>query len=309
MLTETKDNLREPSDSHGFEKSVEAAAASEPATAAPSNFRIEADDVTHAGEDLVNPALRENSVQDGTVAPLVEFKEVAATPSTDGASAVVISEPATMVHEDLQIEDGSIIQAEEDLVDPPPPPTDNPVQGAVVRLEAAEILPTHEPSVTGMVVVSELASVVEDVQIDSGSIPQAEEISVDPLPTDDPVQKAVEITSAGEPPVAEALSAVAPGSVLEDLGIDNGPPPPTDNPVPTLEAEEQHLLPSSESHNAIHIESNDKISSFATAEPGPGFATPVSGTHELQAQHPVEGTKVSVILNPSVGPLANCNKS
>ena len=67
-----------------------------------------------------------------TVAPLVEFKEAAAIPSIDEesvAEVVVISEPATMVYE---IEDGSITQAEEALVDPPPP-TDNPVQEAVVR--------------------------------------------------------------------------------------------------------------------------------------------------------------------------------
>jgi hypothetical protein len=171
-----------------------------------------------------------------------------------------------------------------------------------VEFEEVEILSTHEPPVTEMVVVSEPAPVVsEDVQI--GNILRAEEIILDPLPTDDPVQKAVETSSASEPPVAEAVSVVVPGPVLEYLGIDNGLPPPIDNLVPTLEAEEQHLLLSSESHNAVHIESNDEIIPFATAEPGPGFATPVLGTHEL------EGTQVSVILNPSAGPLVNCNKS
>ena len=279
---------------------------SEPATVAPPDLRIETDGITHAGEDLVNPGLNENSVQEGTVAPLVEFKEAAAIPFTDEesvAEVVVISEPATMVYE---IEDGSITQAEEALVDPPPS-TDNPVQEVVVRVvefKEVEILSTHEPPVTEMVVSEPAPVVSEDVQIDIGNILRAEEIILDPLPTDDPVQKAVETSSA-----SEALSVVAPRPVLEDLGIDNGLPPPIDNLVPTLEAEEQHLLLSSESHNAVHIEPNDEIIPFATAEPGPGFATPVSGTHELQAQHSVEETKVSVILNPSAGPLVNCNKS
>ena len=76
--------------------------------------------------------------------------------------------------------------------------------------------------------------------------------------------------------------------------------------VSTLEMEE-HVLLSSDSHDAAHMEPNDAIIPLTTAETEPEVVASVSGTHELHTQHSVmETTQVSVIFNPSAGPLLNC---
>ena len=89
--------------------------------------------------------------------------------------------------------------------------------------------------------------------------------------------------------------------------------PISEDKVSTLEAEEEHVLLSSESREATNVESNDDIISPAAFEPGPEVmatvVAPVLGTSEPQAQHSVEETtEVSFTHISSAGSLVDCNK-
>ena len=208
-----------------FEEAIENSSADQPPVAemapvvselpteVPEELQIENDSIVQA-ENLAPSS--DNLAQEEVMGPIAEFKAVESSsadePSVADTPLAIISEPATVEQEAVQIENGGIPHAEESLVDPPP--TDEPVQkGAnatpVEFEEAVENSSTAQPPVSEIApVVSELPTEVpEELQI-SGA--QTEEVLVDPSPTDDPVQeKAIESFSTAEPPVAETVSVVS----------------------------------------------------------------------------------------------------
>jgi hypothetical protein len=192
LLSEAKDDLpQEPQafvDSHvAVEESVEpsmieTSVVSEPATVplvAPEDLQIKDDGIAQTGEDLAGPPPpTDSSIQEEAVAPPAGFKETVETssavePSVVEIASVVVSEPATVVPEGLQIEHGDIAQIEEVSS----PLTDNPVQEEAIIptigfQEAAEI---SEPVAEIVSVVPEPSvEVPEDLSIDNDGIPQAE---------------------------------------------------------------------------------------------------------------------------------------
>ena len=230
------------------EPSVAETAVSEPTTDVPEDPQIENGGIAQAEEGLVDPPPlpAADSVQEDAIASLVEYKEATVEPSVV-ETVSVISEPATVVPEELQIE-GGIAQAEEESVDPPLPPTDDPIpeDGIITIVESKEaISSTAEPSVAEAAsLVSEPTTVVpEHLQIENGGIAQAEEDLVDPPPTDNPVQaeavapvetkEAVEISSTTEPSVAEIASIISEPSteVPQLLSIDTASNAQENHPV------------------------------------------------------------------------------
>jgi hypothetical protein len=190
-------------------KAVENPSSTEPQSEQP---QIENDSVIETEEDLVNPPPTDKLVQEEADTTLLESKEAVEIPSTAEPSvtemASIVSEPTTVVPEDLQIENDNI--AEEDLDDPP----------------------LTEPSATEIVsTVSEPAIVPEELQIENDNIAEAEEDLAHPPPlADNPIQEeavapvaeftAAETSSAAEPLVAEISSAIS-EPPPEDLSIDN----------------------------------------------------------------------------------------
>ena len=218
VLPETKDNLvqdlEEPVNSHMEAKESSptteplvaeiASAISEPATVIP--------------EELENDSIAQDPPPIGNVTQERE-KVVAENSSTAEPSvteiASVVSEPVTLVHEDLQIDSNSIAQAAEDLVDPLP--LDNSTQTVVPIAEVKEMVESSStdelPVADTLLVVSEPATVVpEEPQTENDSIAQDEDLVASPPPTVNLVQEeadvslvefeeAVENASTAEPPV------------------------------------------------------------------------------------------------------------
>jgi hypothetical protein len=254
----------EPDDSHmEVEESVEisstnplvaetASVVPEPAT----ESQTQNVSIIQAEDDLVDldpPPPTENPIQDEANGSVAEFKEAFESPinepSAADTSSVVVSEPATVVHENVYIENSGIAQAEEDSV--APSLTDNPVQEEADRTlvefkESVENSSTAEPSVTEITsVVSELTTVPEELQIENDSSTEAHLVDVPALTKAvAPVaesKEAVENPSAPEPSVAEIASVVSEPAAVEEPHIDNvsipqpedlvDPPPPTEPSV------------------------------------------------------------------------------
>ena len=203
-----------------FEEAVENSSAAQPPVAemspvvselpteVPEELQIENDSTAQA-EDLAPPS--DNLAQEEAVGPIAEFKAVESSsadePSVTDTPLAILSEPAIVEHEAVQIKNGGIPQAEEGLVDPPP--TDDSVQeGANATL--VELKEAVENSSIAQPPVAEIAPVVSELPTE---VTPTEKDLVDPLPTDDPVQEnveeAVESFSTAEPPVAEAVSVAS----------------------------------------------------------------------------------------------------
>lgn len=211
----------------------------------------------------------------------MEITESAVIPSTTEPSAAetasIVSEPATVIPEELRTENVSIPQAEEYLADPPPP-TENPTQEQVVAPVAelkkpVETSSTNEPSVadTPLVVVSEPAKVVhEGVQIEDSGIAQAEEGLVDPLPTDNPVQEeadalvelkeATENSSTASPSVSGIAVFSEPTTVPEELQIENDGIAHTEEKIAENPIQEEAVAPVAEFNDVDENHSADKPS-------------------------------------------------
>ena len=229
----------------------------------------------------VLPEVREEA--DDSHMEVAEAVEISSTNPLVAETASVVSEPAT----ELNV---SIIQSEDDSVDPPPP-TDSPIQDEA-NVPVAEFKEAfdyiNEPSAadTSLVVVSEPATVVhENVHIENSGIAQAEEDSVDPSPTDNPVQEEadstlvefkepVENSSTAEPSVTEITSVVSePTTIPEELQIENNSiteehlvdvPPLTEAVAPVAESKEAVENPSAPEPSVAGIAS--VVSEPAVAE-------------------------------------------
>lgn len=277
MLPEPKvQDLEEPVDFHvEVEESDEISSTVEPSvaktastvsdvvTSVPEDLQIE-NDIAHTEEDLVGlPPQTHNPVQEEAVAHLEEPVEIFSTaePSVAEISSVV-SEPATVVPEDLQVENNEVVHKDEDLVDPFLP-THNPVpeESAAPTLEFKaidDISSAAEPSVV-KAVVSEPAAVPGDLEN------EAEKNSVDPPSPTHPIQEQtlapleelVAISSTAEP-LAETVVSESATVAPEDLQIENDKAEKNlIDPVPSTHIPVQE--------DAFTLEEADEISS--TIEP------------------------------------------
>ena len=238
-----------------------ASTVSDAATLVPEDLQIE-NDIAHTKEDLVGlPPQTHNPVQEEAVAHLEEPVEIFSTaePSVAEISSVV-SELATVVPEDLQIENNEVVHKDEDLV---LLPTHNPVQeesvAPTLEFKAIDdISSAAEPSVV-KAVVSEPAAVPGDHEN------EAEENSVDPPSPTHPIQeqtfapleKLVAISSTAEP-LAETVVSESATVLPEDLEIENDKAEKfLIDPVPSTHIPVQE--------DAFTVEEADEISS--TIEP------------------------------------------
>ncbi|KAF8809978.1 hypothetical protein BYT27DRAFT_6511083 [Phlegmacium glaucopus] len=271
LLVESKETVEISSTAEPSVAETLSDVVSELATVVPEDLHIEDGGIPQAEEDFVDsPALTNDPVQEDAVAPIVESEETTAEPS-EGETTSVLSELATIVPEELQIENGGIAHAEEDLVDPPRPTDDGHVQEKVVtplvESKTNEISSTTEPSTPTMATIVSETSMEppEDLQIENAGVAQAD---VDPPAPTDPVQDdavapLVESKEAtAEPSVAETASVVSEPAipVPEELEIEDViaqaeeelvdlPLLPTDDPV------EEAVVPLVESGKAIEFSS------------------------------------------------------
>jgi len=151
-------------------KAVENPSSTEPHSES-EQLQIDTDSVIETEEDLVNPPPNDKLIQEEADNTLLESKEAVEIPSTAEPSvtemASIVSEPTTVVPEELQIEKDNI--AEEDLDDPP-----------LTEPSATEIAST----------VSEPTIVPKELQIENDNITEAEEDSAHPPPlADNPIQE------------------------------------------------------------------------------------------------------------------------
>ena len=197
------------------------------------DLQIENNEIAQTEEEIVDPPT-DNHVQDATITPHTEFKEVVETSSAD--KLPVADTPSDIVSESvaesLHIENGGTAQAEEEVVHL----TDSHVQDETIAphaeiKEAVQSSSADEPLVAPPEVISE--PVAEDLQIENDEIAQTEEeilvSSTDSHVQDEAIaphaefKAAVESSGADEPSVAMASAVSEPSTEIpEDLSIGGG---------------------------------------------------------------------------------------
>ena len=243
------------------------------------DLQIENNEIAQTEEEIVDPPT-DNHVQDATITPHTEFKEVVETSSAD--KLPVADTPSDIVSESvaesLHIENGGTAQAEEEIV----PPTDSHVQDETIAphsefKEAVESSSADEPLVVPPEIISE--PVAESLHIENSGTAQAEEevvhltdshVQDETIAPHAEIKEAVQSSSADEPLVAPPEVISEP--VAEDLQIENDE---------IAQTEEEILVSSTDSHVqdeaiAPHAEFKAAVESSGADEPSVAMASAVS---------------------------------